>query len=89
MNTAATPRNGTAEPDASLMRPPDGRTAIGECLVRLPIVVAKVGVAKSTLYKLIAEGKFPQPYRISSRLSVWDLGEIEAWIAQVRVSRNG
>ena len=39
-------------------------------------------VSPLRLYELIAEGRFPKPYKLSDRASAWDSGEIAVWIAQ-------
>jgi len=36
--------------------------------------------------ELIAERRFPAPYKLSERASGWDLAEIEAWTAQRAVA---
>ena len=42
----------------------------------------KAGVSISHLYRLVAEGKFPQPVRVSERISAFLASEIDAWIAE-------
>lgn len=50
-------------------------------LVRLPKVIEFVGVGKSTLYKLISEGRFPPPVKIAGgRSSGWRLSDINTWL---------
>jgi prophage regulatory protein len=48
--------------------------------LRLNSVCAAVGIAKSTLWKYIAEGKFPKPHAIGSRVRVWEAAEVHAWL---------
>lgn len=50
-------------------------------LLRLDQVCARVALRKSTIYKMLAAGDFPQPVRLGSRSSAWHASEIEAWIA--------
>ncbi|RBP83045.1 AlpA family phage regulatory protein [Marinomonas rhizomae] len=35
---------------------------------------------KTTIYRLIREGKFPKPVRISSMRVAWRMKDIEEWI---------
>lgn len=57
-----------ARPDASPIRR----------FVRLPEVLAAVGVAERTLYDLMRRGEFPRPAKIGA-MSVWVEDEIAQW----------
>ena len=48
-------------------------------LIRLPEVLAKVGLGKSALYALISAESFPAPARIGA-VRVWSEVEVDAWI---------
>lgn len=41
------------------------------------------GLAKSTVWKWVKEGKLPKPKKLSPRVSVWKESDIMAWIAEV------
>ena len=49
---------------------------------RLKDLPAKVGFQPSTIYGLIAQGKFPKPYKLApgGRAAGWQETEIDAWI---------
>jgi len=51
-------------------------------LMRLPAVLAAVGVGRSTLYALISVGQFPPPIKLtpSGRAVAWPMSAVEAWI---------
>ena len=51
-------------------------------LLRLPEVERLTGMKKSTIYKLIQEGRFPQPIKVTPRLSAWPGAKVNAWIEQ-------
>lgn len=54
-------------------------------LLRLPRVLERVPYSRSTLYQMIADGRFPKPVKIggqASRAVFWDAAEIERWIAE-------
>ena len=36
-------------------------------LLRLPAVLQATGLARSTIYRMIAEGKFPAPIKVAKR----------------------
>ena len=48
--------------------------------LRIPIVEERVGFSKGHIYKLISQGEFPEPYKLSDRVSVWSEAEIDAWL---------
>lgn len=55
-------------------------------LLRRKQVEAQTGLARSTLYKLIGELKFPRPVQITDGGAVaWRSTDVDAWI-QSRVS---
>lgn len=57
-------------------------------LLRLADVRDRVPYSRSTIYQLIAEGKFPKPVNLGARAVAWLECEIEAWIAE-RIERSG
>ena len=58
-------------------------------VLRLPVVMARTGLSRSTIYAKIAAGKFPKPINLGARAVGWIADEIEAWlIARIEASRN-
>ena len=55
--------------------------------VRLPSVLAACGISKSTVLRLVAAGRFPPPIAIGSRLNLWDVAAVRAWIADPEMWR--
>ena len=53
-------------------------------LLRLPDVEATTGCKKSTIYKLMKEGKFPACVRITERMAAWPESAVLAWV-QARI----
>lgn len=47
---------------------------------RIKGVNVLTGLSRSTIYRLIQEGKFPAPIKIGERASGWKQSTIEAWI---------
>ena len=50
-------------------------------LIRLPEVQHRVGIGRSTIYRWMAEGKFPKPVQLGGYAVAWAEHEVEAWIA--------
>lgn len=50
-------------------------------VLRLPAVLAKVGISRSQLYRLINGGLFPRQFYLSARTAVWNEAQIDAWLA--------
>ena len=50
-------------------------------LLRMPTVMRLTGLARSTIYKMIAEQKFPTPVRIGTRAVAWRQADLERWSA--------
>ena len=54
--------------------------AFNRC-VRMRQVCEMTGMARSTIYKYIADGTFPQSFKLGQRVCVWRVATIEQWIA--------
>ena len=48
---------------------------------RLPSVLARTGLSRSTVYALISQGAFPPPVKLSIRAVGWRSVEVDAWLA--------
>lgn len=62
------------------MKPPaaDGPPAV---FVRMAAVVRMTGLGRSTIYRLMAEDKFPSPVRLAKRAVAWRRIDLERWSA--------
>ena len=54
-------------------------------MLRRNQVEAQTGLSKSSLYRRMAEGRFPQPVRVGPQSVRWRTAEIEAWLAGLPV----
>jgi prophage regulatory protein len=52
--------------------------------VRRPELHKIVPLANTTIYEMEQRGEFPRRFFLTSRCVVWDLAEVEAWIAERR-----
>ena len=42
----------------------------------------RLPVSPATLWRWVAEGKFPAPFKLGPNTTVWDLDQVEAFLAQ-------
>jgi prophage regulatory protein len=58
-------------------------------VLRLPLVKARTGLSRSTIYVRIAGGSFPWPFSLGDRAVGWLESEIESWLtSRVEASRR-
>ena len=50
-------------------------------LMRREQVEQRTGLARTTIYRKMRDGSFPQPIRVGARAVRWPCSEIEAWLA--------
>ena len=50
-------------------------------LLRREEVETRCGIARSTIYRLMRTGEFPEPVKVGPRAVRWPASEIEAWLA--------
>ena len=50
--------------------------------VRMAAVVRITGLGRSTIYRLMAENKFPSPVRLAKRAVAWRRVDLEIWSAE-------
>ena len=48
---------------------------------RLPTVIQATGLGRSTIYRLVASGAFPQPVHLGPRAIAWRWSDLERWSA--------
>lgn len=52
-------------------------------LLRLPEVIARVGLKRSAIYQRMSEGRFPKSRSLGPKCAVWVESEIDDWIHAV------
>lgn len=50
-------------------------------LLRRPEVSARTGLSRTTIYRLVREGRFPAPRQLGPRSVAWLEAELTAWVA--------
>jgi len=52
-----------------------------EAIIRLPEVLALVGLSRASIYARAAGRSFPSPIKLTAHASGWRLGDVRAWLA--------
>lgn len=52
-------------------------------LIRLPEVMARVGLGRTAIYQRMREGRFPRSRSLGPRCTVWVEAEISEWVTAV------
>ncbi|UUX96629.1 AlpA family transcriptional regulator [Aquabacterium sp. J223] len=47
--------------------------------LRMPSVVRRTGLGRSTIYRLVAERKFPSPVKLAARAVAWRRSDLDRW----------
>jgi prophage regulatory protein len=59
-------------------------------ILRLPVVKARTGLSRSTIYLQVSDGSFPRPVSLGARAVGWVESDIEEWISRkILESRGG
>lgn len=51
-------------------------------ILRRPLVEARTGMSKSSIYLAIQKGQFPRPIKLGARAVGWLERDIDIWISQ-------
>ena len=57
-------------------------------LIRLPDVITRTGLGRSTVWNLVAAGRFPKQVKLSARSSAWVSSEVDHWVAARIIERD-
>ena len=63
-------------PSESSSTRPDATTAV---FLRMPTVMRMTGLGRSTIYRRIADQKFPCPVRLGPRAVAWRRSDLDRW----------
>lgn len=53
--------------------------AVTPIFLRMPTVMRMTGLGRSTIYRLIADSKFPSPVRLGPRAVAWRREDLDQW----------
>jgi prophage regulatory protein len=54
---------------------------VNDRIIRLPEVLARAGLGRSTLYAMMERGEFVRPVRLGARAVGWRESEVADWLA--------
>ena len=57
--------------------------------LRLPEVMARTGLSRSTIYVRLDQGRFPKPVSLGGRAVGWIEAEVDKWIRERIVESRG
>lgn len=57
-------------------------TADPSVFLRMKAVTKMTGLGRSTIYRLVAQDKFPSPVRLADRAVAWRRADLERWSEQ-------
>lgn len=57
-------------------------------ILRRPQLEARLGLARSSIYKMMDEGTFPRPVKLGRRAVGWRSEDIEAWLEDLQEQSN-
>ncbi len=58
--------------------------------LRLPEVLSRTGLSRSTIYVRLDQGRFPRPVSLGARAVGWLESEVDEWIRErIAASRDG
>ncbi|MBD8129153.1 helix-turn-helix transcriptional regulator [Pantoea agglomerans] len=55
---------------------------MAQTFIRMPETIRRTGYGKAWIYKLISQGRFPQPVKIGTRSIAFVESEVDEWINQ-------
>ena len=58
---------------------PSVTDSLAPAFFRMPMVMRMTGLGRSTIYRLIAEHKFPSPVRVGDRAVAWRRADLDRW----------
>ncbi len=53
---------------------------MASAIQRLPAVIARTGLSRSSIYKMIKEKQFPSPVLLGERAVGWFESDIDSWL---------
>jgi prophage regulatory protein len=69
--------NAHAQIGSAQRAPVEGNVAV--IFLRIQAVIHVTGLSRSTLYRLMADERFPRPVRLGPRAVAWRRSDIDAW----------
>ena len=52
-----------------------------DAILRVGTVAERIGLARPTIYRMVKDGEFPRPIKITTRAVGWRESDLATWIA--------
>ena len=93
---ASRPRAGASQQEESAARQPvppspclaGGAVKTLDRIIRLPELVEITGLSAATVYRLIAQGRFPRPVVLGRQARGWIASQIQAWFESLKPAES-
>ena len=60
----------------------ESKTQVPGRFLRLPEVMARTGLSRSTIYVRLEQGRFPRPVSLGGRAVGWVEAEVDEWMRE-------
>jgi prophage regulatory protein len=57
-------------------------------IIRRAEIEEQLGLARSTIYQMVADGEFPKPVKLGRRAVGWRAEEVESWFNKMQEASN-
>ncbi len=81
MNQSGSPATGARATGAAHDAPAAAAAPASERALRLPGVLAMVGLGRTAVLDRVRRGEFPQPFRVG-RACLWNESSVTAWLRE-------
>ena len=85
---ALPPDDDTSEPDGNASPQTLEPQIEDDTMLRMAEVARLTGISGSTVKRMVIDGRFPKPMRLSPRRIGWKPGEVKTWIRQLDDQRR-
>lgn len=48
--------------------------------LRVSALAPRLGISKNQIWRLVRQGKFPKPIKLSEKVTVWKADDVLAWL---------
>lgn len=57
--------------------------------IRQKQLLTKIPFSKATLWRKVRNGTFPKPFKLSEKVTVWQVSDIEEWLEKLHSKASG
>lgn len=64
----------------ALQTPPQSDPLQSGYNLRVSVLAPRLGISKNQIWRLVRQGKFPRPIKLSEKVTVWKAEDVLAWL---------